>query len=100
MLALLLTYAPDIAALLRYPRLLVAHLGERRDAVADGLLVRHREAQPQVRFRVVRADRPRRALIEDYARVGRRLQQLPHVHRIRQLDPQEDAALGNPAFRG
>src|SRR5580658_10328417 len=84
----------------RNPRLLIAHLGKRRDTVLDRLLARHREAQSQMGTGVIRTDRPCRTFVEDDAGLGGRLHQLPRIDPLGQLDPQEYPAFWSPALGG
>src|SRR3954454_21833326 len=69
----------DVAALLGDAELLVADLGEGGDALADLLLRRQRETQPQPRLGAVAVDRPFRAWVERDAGLQGRLHQLPHI---------------------
>src|SRR5689334_1553620 len=75
----------DVAALLRDPELLVADLREGSDALADLLLCRQRETQPQPRFGTVTIDRPFRTRVERDAGLQRGLHELSHIDLVGQF---------------
>src|SRR4051794_24383651 len=86
----------DVAALLGDAELLVTDLGEGGDALADLLLCRQRETQPEPRLRAVSVDGPFRPWIERDARLQRGLHQLSHIDLVGQFHPQVDAAFRHP----
>src|SRR5271170_5192349 len=92
--------AADIAALLGDAGLFVADPREAGDALADLVLGRRAEAQPEARFGGRAVTRPFRPRVESDAGRERRLDELSHIDLVGQLQPQEDAAFGDPRFDG
>src|SRR5262245_18756281 len=85
--------AAHIAAARRHPEFAAADLGEGGDAVADLVLRRAREAQPHAAFAMSLVDGPFRPRIDRDVCCERTLIELQRGHAVRQLHPQEYAAL-------
>src|SRR5712691_11864736 len=92
--------APDVAALLGDARLFVADPREGGDALADLLLRRRAEAQPQARLGGLAVTGPFRPGIERNAGIERGPHQLSHIDLVGQFHPTENAAFGDPRLDG
>src|SRR5688500_14649420 len=76
-----------------YAEVAAADLGQRGHAFVDFLVAGAREAQPQAAARALLVHRPLRSGVDRNAFCERRFVELHRVDAVRQLHPQEDAAL-------
>src|SRR5262245_57762327 len=83
-----------VGAAHRHPELAPADVGEHGHALPDRLVRGAGEAQPHAAPAVGAVGRPFRPRIDGDTSCQRRLRQPSDVHRVGELDPEEDAALG------